>query len=311
MLTLIITADGETQNIFEKHQQIIDATKIYEKEVNVIFLAHTNFKQLQELKEIVVSNKNHRLFVCDHKTSNEEMIAMGLHLAEDDDVLLCTLKTQAELIPQFLARRAEGYKIVRVRKKTKAFSQFFRVIGNWSYNIGLKVLGKHSDNFAEAEVMYLDSNIAQAVRNDLTKTRETRICNTFAQTKHMTIESRNIFEDEPKIAKQEKTMFNYGMWSLVMLLIFIALTSIYPFFHNYTYSWWMALIIIVWVGICVLLTFLCAKKVLYKRISPPNRVTQTGDALFGFNYYCKTGDELTKPLPKLEKPIIKNKIKIK
>ena len=309
MLTLIIKADSTKQNIFEKHQAFVNATKGYEKEVNVIMLAHTNYEHLSALKEIAVSNERHKLFVCDTTTSEEEMIAMGLCLAEDDDVLMCSFCTCVELIPQMLEKRSQGYKIVRVRKKTNLFHQSFRVLGNWSYNIGLKCLGKHSDNFAEAEVLLLDSNVVDAIRSDLEKTRETRICNTFDQTRHMTIESKKVFDDEPKTKKQENTMFRYGLWTLFMLLAFVALTSIYPCFHNFTYSWWMIVLIVVWVGLYLLLTFLFSKRVLYNRIGPLNRVNETGDALFGYNYYCETGDKIKKPLPKLEKPIIKNKIK--
>lgn len=311
MLTLIIKADGDGKNILEKEQNFLEITKAYEKAVNVIFLAHSNYLGLSKLKEIATQNDNHELFVCDNKTSDEEMITMAFFMTKNDDVLLCDLLTTEEVFKELLYRRSQGYKVVRVRKKTNFFSQSLRVLGNWSYNIGLKMQKKCTDNFAEAEVMYLDSNIVDSLRNNVTQSKETRILNTYPETKHMTVESKKIFDSEQKVGKNEKTMLKYGTWSLVFILVFIALTSVYPFFYNFTYSWWMIVIIVLWVGLGLLLTFVYSKKVLYKRTTPKNRVNQFGEPLFGYDYYYTFGDEveIKKPLPKLEKPIIKNKNK--
>lgn len=313
MLTLIIKADGDGQNILEKHESVLKCALAYEKIINVIFLARPNYAGLKELKEITVSTENHQLFICEKHTTDEEMIAMGFAMAEHDDVLLITQSTTTDVVNELLTRRAQGYKIVKTRKKTNPLHQMFRVLGNWSYNIGVKLMNKSSDNFAEPEVMYLDSNIVASLRENIAYTKELRICNTFPSTKHMTIETKNVFENEPKIAKQEQTMFKYGMWSFVFLLIFVALTSIYPFFFNFVYSWWMILIIVAWAGLGVLLTFLFARKVMFGRLDLPNKVNSFGEPLFGYDYYYKTGDTIKekKPLPKLDKPIIKNKIDIK
>ncbi len=311
MLTLIIKADGDGKDIFEKHEKVLACALTYEREVNVMFLSHPQYPGLHDLKQLTVQADNHQLFVCSHKTSDEEMIAMALSLSGNDDVLLLTQTTTVEVVNEILTRRAQGYKIVKTRKKTNPFHQMFRILGNWSYNIGVKILGKNSDNFAEAEVMYLDSKIVATLVSNIAYTRELRICNTFPDTKHMTIETKHVFDDEPKVAKQEKTMFNYGMWSFVFLLIFVALTSIYPFFFNFVYSWWMIVLIVAWVGLGILATFVYAKKVLFKRVDLPNRVNSFGEPLFGFDYHYETGDEIKerKPLPKLDKPIIKNKIR--
>ena len=40
MLTLIIKADGDGKDIFEKHEKVLACALTYEREVNVMFLSH-------------------------------------------------------------------------------------------------------------------------------------------------------------------------------------------------------------------------------------------------------------------------------
>ena len=75
----------------------------------------------------------------------------------------------------------------------------------------------------------------------------------------------------------------------------------------------MIVAIVVWVGFCLFLTLVCSKKVYYNRIGLYNRVNSFGEPLFGYDEYFETGDEIPvrKPLPKIDKPVLKNKIIIK
>lgn len=313
MLNLVIKIDNKTKNIEKKHVDFLKTASVYDKHIKVIFLSQEKYPQLYNLKILSTQNHEHELLIFDGQTTDEEMIATGLALSEDNDVALLSSETKIEILDELLKKRSQGYKCVRVKKKTKALHQMFRVLGNWSYNIGLQLSEKTSDNFAEAEICYLDGNLVKAICADFEKTRQNRICNVFKQAKHMTIEAKEIKENEPKKTKNEQTMFSYGMWSFIYFLCLIALTSIYPFFHKLTYSWWMILIIVLFVGLGVLLTFLYSKKVFYKRIGLLNRVNNFGEPLFGFSAYYKTGDMVLekKVLPKFDKPIIKNKIKIR
>ncbi len=311
MLTLVIKADKTTKSVFERHKEIILETQSFERDFNVVFLAHQDYENLQELKQIATSFNNHELFVCNTRTTDEEMTAMALSIYQNNDIILLTLSTNNHVLREMLKRRAEGYKIVRVKEKTNFFSQMFRVLGNWTYSIGLKMLGKKRDNFSESDVMFLESNIVSSICEDMQNTRENRITNVFSQTKHMTLDCKNVYENKKQANKNIKPMLSYGLWSFVFLLIFVALTSIYPFFYNFTYSWWMIVLIIFWVGFGLLLTFLFSKKVFYKRLGWPNRVNNYGEPLFGFLSHYEFGDEIKerKPLPKLTKPVLKNKIK--
>ncbi len=311
MLTLVIKAEKPVQNIFEKHESFLVATQSYERDFNVLFLAHSDFENLQDLKQIATTCEGHELFVCDKKTTDEEMIAMALTISQDNDVALLTLDTNTEILKEMLTRRAQGYKIVRVKQKSNFFGQLFGVLGNWTYSIGLKMLGKKRDNFSESDVMFLDSNVVSSICEDMQNTRESRITNVFSQTKHMTIENKNVYDEKKNASKNTKPMISFGAWSFVFLLAFVALTSIYPFFYNFTYSWWMIVLIVAWVGLGVLLTFLFSRKLFYKRLGWPNRVNNFGEPLFGFLSHYEFGDEIKerKPLPKLTKPVLKNKIK--
>ena len=309
MLSLILKADEKTSDVQKKHQELFDMAKNYDKDVRVILLSKENYICNSSLRQIAVKMPNHELFVVDNNTTDEEMIAMALFLSQNSDVMLATLNTKATALEEFLKRRKDGYKIIRIRKKTKVFHSIFKVLGNWSYNIGLKVLGKSSDNFAEAEVCYLDEKIVSSICEDMENTRQTRITHVFKQAKSMTLEEKEIFDLDTK----NQTMFKYGIWSFLYLLGFIALTTIYPCLNGFVYSWWMIVLIILYVGIGIMLTFLCSKKVFCKRIGLRNRVNNLGEPLFGFSYYYKTGDKLPqkRDLSEYTQIIVKNKIKLK
>ena len=313
MLTLIIKTDLVSKNVEDKIWGLFNSAKTYEKDVRTILLAHEKCPYLNELKQITVDNNFFQLFVCDNKTRDEEMIQMGFVFAENSDVMLTTITTLPDVVLKILENRKNEYAMIRVKKQTNVCHSFLRALGNFSYKIGLKVLGKPTENCAEAEVGYYDGRIVSSLCEDMQFSRKNRISNIFKHAKTMTVEQKQIFENEQKKNTAEQKMFSLGVFSLVFWLVFIGISIVYPSFNNLIYTWWIIVIMLAWVGLGIFGAMFFAKNFNFKRCGMPNRVNNYGEPLFGFNYYYKTGDEIIeeKEYPKFDKIIIKNKIKVK
>ena len=313
MLTLIIKTDLVSKNAEDKVFGLLQSAKTYEKDVQTILLAHENCPYLDELKQITVNNNFFQLFVCDNRTSDEEMIQMGFVFAENSDTMLTTINTMPDVVLKILEKRKNEYAMIRVKKQTNICHSFFRVLGVSSYKVGLKILGNPTENCAEAEVGYYDGRIVSSLCEDMKYSRKNRISNIFKHAKTMTVEQKQIFENEEKKHTKEQKMFTLGIFTLLFWLGFIGISIVYPSFHNLVYTWWMILIMLAWVGLGIFGAMFYSKNFNFKRCGLPNRVNNYDEPLFGYSYYYKTGDELKekKEYPKIDKIIIKNKIKIK
>ena len=313
MLTLIIKTDITSKNVEDKIFSLLQSAKTYEKDVTTFLLAHERCPYLEELKHITVDNNFFQLFVCDDHTSDEEMIHMAFVMAENSDVMLTTINTLPDVVLKILENRKHEYAIIRVKKQTNIFHQLFRVMGVSSYKIGLKVLGHPTENCAEEEVGYYDGRIVSSLCEDMKHSRKNRISNIFKHAKTMTIEQKQIFENKEKKHTKEQKMFSLGIFTFFFWLIFIGFSIIYPIFNNMIYSWWVVLILFAWIGIGIFGALFYAKRFSFERYGLSNRVNNYGEPLYGYSYHYKTGDELIekKELPKFDKIIIKNKIKVK
>jgi len=312
MLTLLITANVEQENLAEKHLEKIQAISKLEKSLEVVFLVKSNFKQLQALKYITVNVQNHFTLIADPSTTEDEMIQMGLEFASGNDVLLCTIDTKPEVLSAVLEKKTNDRKIIWVRKKTNRITQFFRAIGNSAYNLGLMMLGKNNDNFAETRIQYFDGRVASNLATAVTNNRELRITNSFKQVQSGVVEQPQIYYDDNKKDWKERAMLSLGIVSFIYIIALLALAVLYPIFNNMVYSWWMIIVLVVWVFFGIFGIIYTSKRMFKVRCGIPLRADEDGYPVYNLLEMIQFGDPLTSPKQEemFEKGIIKNLIKI-
>lgn len=311
MLTLLITANQNCENIAKNHLELIKKIGTIEREFEVVFLAKSNFEKLYELKYLSANVINHYLLIAEPRTTDDEMVQMGLEFAEGNDVLLCTLDTIPDVLHKVLEKRNDERKIVYVRRKINKFSTFFKNIGIWAYNLGLKMLGKNSDNFAEVRIQYFDGKIANSLAENISNNRELRITHSFKQVRTGVVEQPKLYFDESKKTSKENNMVALGAVSFIYILALLALVIIYPCFHNMTYSWWMIIVLVAWITFGILAIITASKKIFRSRCSVPLRANNFGERVYDIIEMVKFGDTLKTELIFPKQAIIKNKIKLK
>ena len=312
MLTLLITANVEDTDLAKKHLEKIQAVSKLEKNLEVVFLVKSNYKQLQEIKFLTVNVQNHFALVTEATTTDDEMVQMGLDFASGNDVLLCTIDTLPSVLVSVLEKRATDRKIVWVRRKGNPVKNFFRKIGNTAYNLGLVMIGKNADNFSEVRVQYFDGRIANNLASSIENNRELRITNSFKQIISSVVEPKQIYENDTKRDWKERVMLSLGTVSFIYMIALLALAIIYPCFNNMTYSWWMVVILVSWVLFGILGITITAKRIYQKRCGTPLRVDDSGYPTYSCIQFLQFGDKIPAPISEeiFTKGLIKSKTKI-
>lgn len=308
MLTLLITANVEQQDLAKKHLEKIQAVSKLEKNIEVVFLVRSDFKQLSEIQYLTVNVQNHFALIADPHTTDDEMVQTGLDFASGNDVLLCTIDTLPSVLVSVLEKRTGDRKIIWVRKKGNLINNFFRKIGNSAYNLGLTMIGKNSDNFSEVRVQYLDSRIAGNLAESIENNRELRMTNSFKQVLSGVVETPQIYESKTKKDWKTNVMLSLGIVTFIYVLALLALAVIYPIFNNMTYSWWMVVIIVAWVLFGVIGIIITSKRIYRRRCGTPLRITEEGAPAYGIIGFLQFGDRILPPVSEeiLTKGIIKS-----
>ena len=308
MLTTIILAKPIDESYLEKHIKMLESIGKTEREFEVVFLANSDFPELNFLKLMTSNLPGHYLIVAEKSTTDDEMIQMGIEFASGNDVLLCTADTLPEVVEKVLEKKKDR-KIVYVRRKLNGFKTFFQKIGIWAYNVGLKINGKNSDNFAETRIQYFDGKIANNLADKIANNRELRITNAFKQARTGTVENKQIFFDESKKKYKEKNMFGLGFVSFIYILCLLAVAIIYPCLNNGIYDWWIMVLLVLWVIFGVIAIALASRKIYHSRCGIPLRANNFDEPLYSCEEIVKTGDEIVLPVV-IDKPVIKNKAQI-
>ncbi len=308
MLTTIILAKPIDASYPEKHLKMLESISKTERDFEVVFLATSDFQEINLLKLMASNLPGHYLIVAEESTTDDEMIQMGIEFASGNDVLICTADTLPEVIEKVLEKKKDR-KIVYVRRKLNGFKTFFQKIGIWSYNIGLKINGKNSDNFAETRIQYFDGKIANNLADKIANNRELRITNAFKQARTGTVENKQIFFDESKKKYKEKNMFGLGFVSFIYILCFLAVAIIYPCLNNGIYDWWIMVLLVLWLIFGVIAIALASKKIYRSRCGIALRANNFDEPLYSCEEIIKTGDKIVLPVL-IDKPVIKNKIQI-
>ncbi len=308
MLTLLINVSDADENFAEHHLKILENIAKLEKNFEVVFLAKQNHQMLEELKYLASKVVNHSFLIGDEKTTDDEMIQMGLEYARGNDVLICTSDTLPDVLYKILEKKNEGRKIVYARRKTNKFQTFFRNLGIWAYNFGLKLLGKNSDNFSEVRIQYFDQKIAFYLSENVKNNRELRITNSFKQQRTGIVECEKLYINEDKKNYKEKVMFGLGWVTAFYILALLALLVIYPCFNQMTYSWWMVVAIVIWVVFGILAILSASKKIYKSRCGVPLRTNEMGERTYNLVSIVEFGDKIENKIlsQKPQKAVLKS-----
>lgn len=313
MLSFLINANAADDKLMEHHAELIKKVSQMEANFEVIFLARENFPQLNLLKITASQVPNHNLAICAKGSSDSELTEIGLKIADSNDVLICTLDTSPDTVCRMLEKRKEGKKIVYVRRKSNKFVQFFRALGNLTYNAGLAMMGKSRDNFSEVSVQYLDGRVVNSLNMNPGKTRELRISNTYKQLDTAVVEEGQIYREEQKKKFKERVMYSTGWVAAIYLLAFLAMAIIYPFFNNFVYSWWIAVALVVWILLGIAFTVYFSKILFKQRSGQPLALDRDGQPVLRIVDIVEFGDKITLPmdLKAIASPMIKSgKVKV-
>ncbi len=309
MLTLLIIANGEQENLTDNHLEKIKKISKWVSDVEIVFLVKSDFKQIKELEYITINVQKHYAMIANPQTTEEEMIKMGMEFASGNDVLLCTLDTLPEVLSKVLEKQTEERKIVWVRKKALKINGWFQSIGIWAYNLGLSMLGKNNDNFSETHIQYIDGRIANSLAFSESNSRELRMTYSFKQVRSGVVEENQIYQKENPNSQKERAMIGLGFTSFLYILAFLSLAIIYPCFNNMTYSWWMIIILVAWVTFGIVGIIVTSKKIYQARCGTPPRMDEEGNPLYTVLGILQFGDKL--PYPAINKVIIKSPTIIK
>lgn len=326
MLSLLITSTEHDVDVKKCHSEILKTVKTYEKDFQILFFVRENDKHLKEFATISSQTPNHVLMVADYKTTDDEMIYMGLDIFKNTNTILLTIDTLPEVLVDIIEKQRKDFQIVKVREIDKNGKDFFSKLGILAYNFGLKLYGKKNyDSFAEPKVGYFDGRIVNSLSKIVGDNKKARILNYYPQVKNGVLEEKQIFRAKEK--SKVWNMFAYGMITFFYLLALVALFTIYPIFNNMFYSWWMIVAILIWILFGLLEALLVAKKVFLRRCGYGNKVDVNDQPLFDALFCVKFGDDVnfdedeneethepqktTLKTLKLNKPVLKTKKDVK
>ena len=293
MITFLINISTPAKNFSARHKEFVSMVSKYEKDFEIIFLAKSDYADIDCFKVLASQLPKHHLIVVNKANNENEKILLGISASNGQDVLLSTLNTKLEVVEQILKKRKEGCELVFVRKKHNKFVRFFESLGLATYNLGLRMIGHNKDAYCETEVQLIDGRVANLICASPSDSKELRITNNYKQLKQGIVEEKDVYEQPQVLPSKHNAMFSIGWCSLFYIISFFCMAIISPFFHNFTYSWWIIIALLIWIGAGILGVVYISKILFKHRIDKEIRINENGDPIITVTEIVNFGDTVS------------------
>ena len=98
MITFLIAINTPAKDFSTRHKNFISTVAKYEQDFEVIFLAKSDYQDIDAFKVLASQLPRHHLIVVDKTNNDNERILLGISASSGEDVLLSTLDTKIEVI---------------------------------------------------------------------------------------------------------------------------------------------------------------------------------------------------------------------
>lgn len=292
MITFLIAINTPAKDFSARHKNFISTVAKYEQDFEVIFLAKSDYQDIDAFKVLASQLPRHHLIVVDKTNNDNERILLGISASSGEDVLLSTLDTKIEVIEKILQKRKDGCDMVFVRKKRNKFIRFFENLGLFTYGLGLKMIGRNKDYYCETRVQLIDGRVANLICASPAESKELRMTNGFKQLKQGVVEDEDVFEKPLALPRKQNAMFSVGWVAFAYIIAFFLMAIVSPFFNQLTYSWWIVLALVIWIGAGILFLVYIAKHIFKHRAGSEIRLNNKGEPLISVTEIVNFGDNV-------------------
>ena len=304
MISLVVTIDGDTKNfnLVERDREFSDLLASFNEPFEIIYTACSDYGFLNELRNIVSTQKNKHLIVFAPTTNINTQIYAALDYTDNGDVLLCTLDTNVKVLQDILKKHFEGADLVFVKHKENWFKSIFTGLGRATYQLGLKILGRGQDLCCDARVLYLNTRSVNTIILNPSLSKALRLVNPDPEKTIRKITEDKVY-DNPTCEQQQinKSFLSLGIVALVYLAVLVAMTLVFPFYNNGIYTGWILLAIVIWLVLGVVAAAVAARSLYNTRLGYPITLNLHDEPVINIEEYFSYNSELARKFADEEK----------
>jgi len=248
MISLVITADTPDVDCIQKDKELDSLLKKFKTPFDILYVANEDFEKLDDLRYIAKTTVNRKLVVTTKSTNKNTQIYTALDHTENGDVLLATLSTNIDLITVMLQKRQNEAELIFVKTKENFFKSIFTGLGEWTYKMGLKLLGRGKDMCCDPQVLLLNNRSVNTIILNPAFSKALRIVNPDPERESRTIVAPKIYDTPPTTEKKPTLpFFTLGIATLIYIIGFLLISVAFPINNSNVYTIWILIGLILWI----------------------------------------------------------------
>lgn len=278
MISLVVTADTKNYNPAERDQAFENMLIQFKQPFEIIYVANSDYGNLQALRDIVKDKNNRQLIVTAPSTNINTQIYNAFDYTNNGDVLLATMDTNVELVGEMLKRHIDGADLVFVKKQENWFKSMFVALGQATYQMGLKLLGRGRDMCCEPRVVLLNNRSINTIILNPTLSKALRLVNPDPERSARVVSRKAIFDNPTTEQKNSNNTFlALGVVSTFYLIALLVMAIVFPLSNSGVYTYWIFIALIIWVLLGIIGSVVSAKFVYDARLGIPVAVNLAGE----------------------------------
>ena len=284
MISLVITADSTNVDCVQKDKDLGDLLAKFKTPFEILYVANEDFKNLDDLRFVAKSNLNRKLVVTTRSTNKNTQIYTALDHTDNGDVLLATLDTNLDLITVMLQKRQNDAELVFVKTKENFFKSIFTGLGQWTYKMGLKLLGRGQDMCCDSQVVLLNNRSVNTIILNPAFSKALRIVNPDPDRESATIVAPKIY-DSPAVPEKKaaRPFFTLGISTLLYLIGFLLIAVAFPINNSNVYTIWILVGLILWILAGIVGAILVARYTYEARLGLPIALDLAGEPVINIH----------------------------
>ncbi len=284
MISLVITADSPNVDCVQKDKELGDLLTKFKTPFEILYVANEDFKNLDDLRFVAKNNMNRKLVVTTRSTNKNTQIYTALDHTDNGDVLLATLDTNIDLITVMLQKHQNEAELVFVKTKENFFKSIFTGLGQWTYKMGLKLLGRGQDMCCDSQVVLLNNRSVNTIILNPAFSKALRIVNPDPDRESATIVAPKIY-DSPAVPEKKAALpfFALGISTLLYIIGFLLIAVAFPINNSNVYTIWILIGLILWILAGIVGAILAARYTYEARLGLPIALDLAGEPVINIH----------------------------
>jgi hypothetical protein len=188
------------------------------------------------------------------------------------------------LIQVILQKRQNEAELVFVKQRENFFKSIFTGLGQWTYNFGLRRLGRGQDMCCDSQVLLLNNRSVNTIILNPALSKALRIVNPDPERPARTVSAPKIYDNPtPEQKRASVPFFTLGIATMFYIIGFLLIAVAFPLNNSNVYTIWILIALILWTLAGIVSSVIIAKYTYSTRIGLPVALDLSGEPVINIH----------------------------